>query len=43
MEFGVTTTGTSRIRTGCLVAGTFEGEDTSPSYRSLDAASGGKL
>ena len=43
MEFGVTTTVTSRIRTGCLVVGTFEGKDTSPAYRSLDAASGGKL
>ena len=43
MEFGVTTTGTTRIRTGCLVAGTFEGRDATPAYQSLDTASGGKL
>ena len=43
MEFNVTTTDAPRIRTGCLVAGVFEGRDTTPAYQSLDAASGGKL
>ena len=43
MELDVTTTGAPRIRTGCLVAGAFEGKDTTSTYRSLDAASGGKL
>ena len=43
MEFSVTATDAPRIRTGCLVAGTFEGRDPTPAYRSLDAASGGRL
>ena len=43
MEFNVTTTGAPRIRTGCLVAGTFEGQDATPAYRALDAASDGRL
>ena len=43
MEFNVTTTDAPRIRTGCLVAGVFEGRDASPAYQALDAASGGKL
>ena len=43
MEFNVTTTDTPRIRTGCLVAGVFEGRDATPGYQALDAASDGKL
>ena len=43
MEFNVTTTDAPRIRTGCLVAGAFEGRGETPAYRALDAASGGRL
>ena len=43
MEFSTTSTEAPRIRAGCLVAGVFEGRDPTPSYRSLDAASGGRL
>ena len=43
MEFNVTTADAPRIRTGCIVVGVFEGRDTTPTYQSLDAASGGKL
>ena len=43
MQLNVTTTDTPRIRTGCLVAGLFEGRDATPTYKALDAASGGKL
>ena len=43
MQFNVTTTDTPRIRTGCLVAGVFEERNATPAYRTLDAASGGKL
>ena len=43
MQFSTTTTDTPRIRTGCLVAGLFEGRDATPAYQALDAASGGRL
>ena len=43
MQFNVTTTDSPRIRTGCLVAGVFEGLEATPAYQALDAASGGKL
>ena len=43
MEFNVTTVDPHRIRTGCLVAGVFEGRDATPAYQALDTASGGKL
>ena len=43
MQFNTTTTDAPRIRTGCLVAGLFEGRVATPSYRVLDDASGGKL
>ena len=43
MQFNATTTDSPRIRTGCLVAGVFEGLDATPAYQGLDAASGGKL
>ena len=43
MEFNVTTGAPSRIRTGCLIAGVFEGQDATSAYQALDAASGGKL
>ena len=43
MEFSVTATDAPRIRAGCLVAGAFEGRDPTPAYRSLDAASDGRL
>ena len=43
MEFNVTTTDAPRVRSGCLVVGLFEGRDATPGYRSLDAASDGKL
>ena len=43
MQFNVTTTDAPRIRTGCLVAGVFEGREPTPTYQALDAACGGKL
>ena len=43
MQFNVTATQTPRIRTGCLVAGVFEGRNGTPAYRALDAASGSRL
>ena len=43
MEFNVTTSDPHRIRTGCIVAGAFEGRDATPTYHALDSASGGKL
>ena len=43
MQINVTVTEVSRIRTGCLVAGVFEGRDPTPAWQALDAASGGKL
>ena len=43
MEFNVTTADPNRIRTGCIVAGVFEGRDATPTYKALDSASGGKL
>ncbi len=43
MQFATTTTDAPRIRTGCLVAGVFEGRGATPAYRALDEASGGKL
>ena len=43
MQFSTTTTDAPRIRTGCLVAGLFQGRDATPAYRALDDASGGKL
>ena len=43
MEFNVTTADPHRIRTGCIVAGVFEGRDATPTYQALDTASGGKL
>ena len=43
MEFNVTTTAAPRIRTGCLVAGAFEGRGATSAYEALDAASGGRL
>ena len=43
MQFSTTTTDTPRIRSGCLVAGVFEGLRATPAYRALDAASAGKL
>ena len=43
MQFTTTTTDAPRIRTGCLVAGVFEGRGATPAYQALDAASGGKL
>ena len=43
MDFNITTADLSRIRTGCLVAGVFEGRNGTPAYQALDAASGGKL
>ena len=43
MQFNATTTDSPRIRTGCLVAGVFEGLDATPAYQALDTASGGKL
>ena len=43
MQFSTTTTGVSRIRSGCLVVGGFEGRHPTPAYRALDAASAGKL
>ena len=43
MEFSTTTADAPRIRSGCLVAGRFEGGDATPAYQALDDASGGKL
>ena len=43
MEFSATTTDAPRIRTGCLVAGAFEGRGETPALRALDDASGGRL
>ena len=43
MEFNVTTTDPPRIRANCHVTAMFEGRDATPAFRSLDAASGGKL
>jgi len=43
MQFSTTTTDVSRIRSGCLVVGVFEGRRPTPAYRALDAASAGKL
>ena len=43
MKFSTITTDAPRIRTGCLVAGLFEGRTATPAYRALDDASGGKL
>ena len=43
MEFSTTTADAPRIRSGCLVAGRFEGGDATPAYQTLDEASGGKL
>ena len=44
MQFSTTTTtDTPRIRSGCLVAGVFEGRRATSAYQALDAASAGKL
>ena len=43
MQFSTTTSDVPRIRSGCLVAGVFEGRRATPAYRALDAASAGKL
>ena len=43
MEFNVTITDAHRIRTGCLVAGVFDGRKPTPAFQALDTASGGKL
>ena len=43
MQFSTTSADPSRIRAGCLVAGVFEGRGATPAYRTLDAASAGKL
>ena len=43
MQFSTTTADVPRVRSGCLVAGVFEGRRATPAYRALDAASAGKL